>query len=144
MQQVHETITVHYRKNNSQQCNGHYQIQYMLHFLSPGCMHMQVIIAIKRAGSMFSRAVFVSWNSLSYTYCLILNSVNSQMDGLYLQKRLYRTDNSRLIISQPSPLFKGLFAFHIARRYLISNIENTTNLKNAAVAKALKSDSVES
>jgi hypothetical protein len=35
------------------------------------------------------------------------------MYGLYLQKRLYRTDNSRLIISQPSPLFKGLFAFHM-------------------------------
>jgi hypothetical protein len=65
------------------------------------------------------------------------------MNGLYSQKRLYRTDNSRLIISQPSPLFKGLLAFHIARRYLISNIENTTNLKNAAVAKALKSDSAE-
>jgi hypothetical protein len=27
------------------------------------------------------------------------------------------------------------------RRYLISNIENTTNLKNAAVAKALNRDS---
>jgi len=29
----------------------------------------------------------------------------------------------------------------MARRYLISNIENTTNLKNAAVAKALNKDS---
>jgi hypothetical protein len=31
----------------------------------------------------------------------------------------------------------------MARRYLISKIENTTNLKNAAVAKALKRDSAE-
>lgn len=29
----------------------------------------------------------------------------------------------------------------MARRYLISKMENTTNLKNAAVAKALNSDS---
>jgi hypothetical protein len=29
----------------------------------------------------------------------------------------------------------------MARRYLISNIEKTTNLKNAAVAKALNNDS---
>jgi len=29
----------------------------------------------------------------------------------------------------------------MARRYLISNIEKTTNLKNAAVAKALNKDS---
>lgn len=43
--------------------------------------------------------------------------------------------------SQPSPLFIGLLAFHIARRYLISNIEKTTNLKKAAVAKALNRDS---
>lgn len=59
----------------------------------------------------------------------------------YLQKRLYKTESSRLIVSQPSPLLKGLFAFQIARRYLISNIEKTTNLKNAAVAKALNKDS---
>jgi hypothetical protein len=30
----------------------------------------------------------------------------------------------------------------MARRYLISNIEKTTNLKKAAVAKALNKDSV--
>jgi hypothetical protein len=36
----------------------------------------------------------------------------------------------------------GLLAFHIARRYLISKIEKTTNLKKAAVAKALNKDSV--
>lgn len=60
----------------------------------------------------------------------------------YLQKRLYKTESSRLIVSQPSPLFVGLFAFHMARRYLISNIEKTTNLKKAAVAKALNKDSV--
>jgi len=59
----------------------------------------------------------------------------------YLQKRLYKTESSRLIVSQPSPLLKGLLAFQIARRYLISNIEKTTNLKNAAVAKALNNDS---
>lgn len=47
------------------------------------------------------------------------------------------------MVSQPSPLFVGLLAFHIARRYLISKIENTTNLKNAAVAKALNKDSEE-
>lgn len=58
-----------------------------------------------------------------------------------LQKRLYRTDSSRLIVSQPSPLFIGLLAFHMARRYLISKMEKTTNLKNAAVAKALNRDS---
>jgi len=44
--------------------------------------------------------------------------------------------------SQPSPLFAGLLAFHTAKRYLISNIEKTTNLKKAAVAKALNRDSV--
>lgn len=59
----------------------------------------------------------------------------------HLQKRLYRTDSSRLIVSQPSPLFIGRLAFHIARRYRISKIEKTTNLKNAAVAKALNKDS---
>jgi hypothetical protein len=59
----------------------------------------------------------------------------------YLQKRLYRTESSRLIVSQPSPLLKGLLAFQMASRYLISNIEKTTNLKNAAVAKALNKDS---
>lgn len=58
------------------------------------------------------------------------------------QNRLYRTDSSRLIVSQPSLLFIGLLAFHIARRYLISKMEKTTNLKNAAVAKALNKDSV--
>lgn len=64
----------------------------------------------------------------------ILNSKHSQ-------KRLYRTDNSRLMVSQLSPFCKGLLAFHIARRYLISKIEKTTNLKKAAVAKALNRDS---
>lgn len=59
----------------------------------------------------------------------------------YLQKRLYKTESSRLIVSQPSPLLRGLFAFQMARRYLISNIEKTTNLKKAAVAKALNNDS---
>src|ERR1044072_2100704 len=59
----------------------------------------------------------------------------------YLQKRLYKTESSRLIVSQPSLLVIGLLAFQMARRYLISNIEKTTNLKNAAVAKALNKDS---
>jgi hypothetical protein len=36
-----------------------------------------------------------------------------------------------------------MLAFHIARRYLISKIEKTTNLKNAAVAKALNKDSAQ-
>jgi hypothetical protein len=45
------------------------------------------------------------------------------------------------MVSQPSPEFNGLLAFQIARRYLISNMENITNLKKAAVAKALKRDS---
>lgn len=59
----------------------------------------------------------------------------------YSQNRLYRSDSSRLMASQPSPLLAGLLAFHIAKRYRISNIENTTNLKKAAVAKALNRDS---
>ena len=73
-------------------------------------------------------------HKISYqTEYLILNE--------YLQNRLYKTESSLLIVSQPSPLLKGLLAFQMARRYLISNIEKTTNLKNAAVAKALNKDS---
>lgn len=84
---------------------------------------------------MSQRKTQVEENRLlfSKTENLILNK--------YLQKRLYKTESSRLIVSQPSPLLKGLPAFQIARRYLISNIEKTTNLKNAAVAKALNKDS---
>lgn len=65
------------------------------------------------------------------------------MDKRHSQNRLYRSDSSRLMASQPSPLFAGLLAFHMAKRYRISNIENTTNLKKAAVAKALNRDSGE-
>jgi hypothetical protein len=45
------------------------------------------------------------------------------------------------MVSQPSPEATGLRAFHMASKYLISKMANITNLKNAAVAKALNSDS---